>query len=71
MDGHFKREIVLENYDENDEKAISIWQAWESQCGGVVWDSAILMIKYLDFCHYDKSFDLKGKRIVELGNSLS
>ncbi len=68
MEGYFKREIQLQsvNIGDNQDDIVTIWQLYESEVGGVVWDSALLMSHYLDW-NNKRKLTIKDKKIIELG----
>ena len=46
---------------------LQIHQAEIGDVGCVVWDAAMVLAKYLELGHKTESFDIKGKKIIELG----
>ncbi|GAB1606730.1 protein-lysine methyltransferase METTL21D-like [Argonauta hians] len=63
MDKLFPREFIR-----NDGLTLIIQQAVVGDVGCVIWDSAIVLAKYLESNDFDKGKDLNGKKILELGS---
>jgi hypothetical protein len=63
---YFLREIIVDSLPSNGLNAITIWQKFECDVGSVVWDSALMLAKYLDY--NSVKLNLKSSKVVELGS---
>lgn len=63
---YFLREIIVDSLPKNGFNAITIWQKFECDVGSVVWDSALMLAKYLDY--NSVKLNLKSSKVVELGS---
>ena len=62
LDNLFVREVERKN-----ESFLKIYQSGVGDVGCVVWDAALVLLKYLETADFNNGQHLEGKSVIELG----
>lgn len=61
------RQVFVREIEKNDGTMLSVNQFAVGDVGCVVWDAALVLLKYMETADFDCGRGWQGKRILELG----
>lgn len=61
------RQVFVREIEKNDGTMLSVNQFEVGDVGCVVWDAALVLLKYMETTDFDCGRGWQGKRILELG----